>query len=156
FLRPGTASWSSVKPLALTSGTSSANPVMFPPGLGRLLARPTPTKSKAVGKMIGIVPVAFLAARAAGVVLTTIASTRSPTNSATRSNDRGREVAAGVAQRRRALLNVTLSTTPHDAVAPQAQPLHRPGPMDIPSSQTDQVSFATGGARRGRRSRTPP
>src|SRR5262245_7783231 len=38
---------------------------VVPPGLGRLSARPTPTRSKAVVKMIGIVPVAFLAARAA-------------------------------------------------------------------------------------------
>ena len=48
-------------------GTS---PVMFPPGRARLATNPAPTGSIAVVMTIGIVWVAFLAARAAGVVLT--------------------------------------------------------------------------------------
>ena len=51
---------------------------------------------------------------------------------------------------------VTISAHPHDAVVVQAQPLHRPGSMDIPSSRTDRVRFATARASRGRRSRTRP
>jgi len=41
------------------------------------------------------------------------------------------------------LPEVTFSAAPHDAVAPQVRSPHRPGPMDIPSSQTGQATFAT-------------
>src|SRR6516162_6538074 len=54
------------------------------------------------------------------------------------------------------LPEVTFTATRHDAVAPQARSPHRPGPMDIPSSQTGRVTFATVRASRGRRNRTPP
>ena len=43
------------------------NPVMFPPGLARLSTSPPATGSPASKKTMGIVLVAFLAARAADV-----------------------------------------------------------------------------------------
>jgi hypothetical protein len=51
------------------------NPVMFPPGRARLSMSPTPTGSPKLAAMIGMVPVAFLAANVAGVDVATMMST---------------------------------------------------------------------------------
>ena len=52
---PGTASLSSCRFLAISSGTTLDSPVMFPPGLERLAASPLPTGSPAIVMTTGIV-----------------------------------------------------------------------------------------------------
>src|SRR3954469_25103449 len=62
--------------LALRSGAISELPVALPPGRARLATRPVPTGSLLAPSTIGIVPVAFLAAKPAGVPAVTMMSTR--------------------------------------------------------------------------------
>ena len=58
---------------------------MFPPGRARLATRPARTGSATATMTIGIVPVAFFAARVAGYVDATMRSTLSATSSAAKS-----------------------------------------------------------------------
>jgi len=64
------------------------NPVTFPPGRPRLATSPNPTGSRTVPMTMGIVAVAFLAARAAGVAGAHITSIWSRTSSAARAGSR--------------------------------------------------------------------
>ena len=53
----------------------------FPPGWSKLTTKPAPTASIAFGMTIGIVAVTLLMANTAGVVIVTITSALSATNS---------------------------------------------------------------------------
>ena len=64
------------------------NPVMFPPGRGRLSTRPAAIGSVTSIKTIGIVLVAFLAATAAGVLGAMIKSTLRRTSSSAKAESR--------------------------------------------------------------------
>ena len=72
--RCGIASASSCNRLGNISGACVVAPMIFPPGRAKLATTPGPTGSIALGKTTGIVWVAFLTARAAGVVVTMIRS----------------------------------------------------------------------------------
>ena len=64
------------------------NPVMFPPGLPRLETSPTRTGSPTATMTMGMVVVAFLAARLPGVFATTMTFTGSFVSSAASSGRR--------------------------------------------------------------------
>ena len=82
---PGTTLFSISRRFALTSAVNCAPPVRFPPGCARLAIKPVFSGSIAFGCTMGMVLVAFITARAAGVVTTMIMSTLSRTISAANS-----------------------------------------------------------------------
>ena len=78
----GTASFKSSSPLPMNPpGTSVAMPVTLPPGRARLATKPTRTGSATAMKTIGMVDVAFFAARLGCGAKATISSGFSATNS---------------------------------------------------------------------------
>jgi hypothetical protein len=79
---PDTTALSSSRRLATKPVASVVNPVIFPPGRARLATRPLPTGSATNVATIGMVVVARLAARAAGVDTVTMTSILSRTSSA--------------------------------------------------------------------------
>ena len=79
--RPGTISLSNCSRLDTNSGPRNVVPVTFPPGRARLEASSSSTGSAMPMPIIGIAEVARLAARTAGVLKATMASTRCSTNS---------------------------------------------------------------------------
>src|SRR5439155_198320 len=85
---PGTSSLRSPTRFAYISVTRVLSPVTFAPGRARLATTPCPTGSPTPVMTTGIVPVAFLAARAADVPLVRIRSTFSRTSSAARLGNR--------------------------------------------------------------------
>jgi hypothetical protein len=85
---PGEASLRSWSCLPITSGPTEVVPVTFPPGLARLLTNPLPTGSPTASMTIGIVFVAFRAARAAGVAEAAMTSTFRRTKSVARLGSR--------------------------------------------------------------------
>src|SRR5262245_45454455 len=96
-LTPGTACLSCSRHLPTNSGVRLDNPVTLPPGRARPLTSPLVTGSATPAKTIGMVLVACLAARAAGVFPVTMTSTLSATSSAARAGNRSslaRDVAA--------------------------------------------------------------
>src|SRR5262249_21256702 len=77
----GIASLSNSRSLPkISAATLYDTPVTFPPGRARLGMSPSPTGSVRLMPTMGIVPVALLAARAAGVGVATMTSTLSPTS----------------------------------------------------------------------------
>jgi hypothetical protein len=83
----GNASFNKPRRLVLSSGVSDVNPVMLPSGRARFVTRPVSTGSATTPMMIGMLDVACLAARAAGVPSTTMTSTGRRTSSAARSGN---------------------------------------------------------------------
>jgi DNA-dependent RNA polymerase len=90
----GTTSLSSSRRFALSSAWSRVPPVTFPPGWARLATSPAPSGSMACGITMGMVAVAFLAANAAGVVVTMMRSALSWTISLANSWNRSARPAA--------------------------------------------------------------
>ena len=84
----GTASLSISSLLVFSSVAKLESPVTLPPGRARLATRPAPTGSPALAITMGMVVVAFLAANAGGVPVTTIRSTLRRTKSAASSGRR--------------------------------------------------------------------
>src|SRR5439155_22869669 len=84
----GRASCSSSSLFPVSSAVKLDSPVIFPPGRERLATSPLPTGSLTLEKTTGIVLLAPLAARAAGVEPVTITSTFRRTSSAARSGRR--------------------------------------------------------------------
>src|SRR6266704_1125771 len=84
----GIACTRSCNRLANMSGACCDVPVIFPPGRARLATSPTPTGSIEFVKTTGIVLVAFLTARAAGVVVTMRRSRLARASSAANSGNR--------------------------------------------------------------------
>src|SRR5207247_5299031 len=73
------------KALIADASTSNVRPVTLAPGRARLVTRPAATGSTPTVMMIGMVVVAFLAARVVGLVDVTITSTPECTSSVARS-----------------------------------------------------------------------
>ena len=84
----GTASFSSSSRLAPRGEAMNVIPVTFPPGRARLATSPVPTGSPSGIMTIGTVRVAFFAAWAAGVVVTTMMSAFSRKQSAASEGNR--------------------------------------------------------------------
>ena len=70
------------------SATNEARPVTFPPGRARLGTSPLATGSPDLTNTMGIVPVALLAARAAGLLIAKITSNLRATSSAASAGSR--------------------------------------------------------------------
>src|SRR6266540_6356610 len=87
-VRPGMVSLSSLSRLAASSGLKNVDPVTLPSGRARLDTRPDPKASPTTAMTMGIVVVAFLAARTPGVPWVTITSTLRRTRSASRAASR--------------------------------------------------------------------
>ena len=84
----GTTSLSSASRLAASSPLSVEIPVTFPPGRARLDTNPIATGSPTSAITIGICLVAWIAARAPGVLMATRTSTRASTSSLARAGSR--------------------------------------------------------------------
>ncbi len=117
----GKISFSSSSRFALSSGLKMLDPVIFPPGRARLATKPNATGSPLVTMTIGIVVVAFLAARIAGDPAVSMTSTLRRTNSAANSGSRSNFPSAQRDSMTRFL--------------PSSSPSHADPPARLPSGQ---------------------
>ena len=74
--------------MAPSSAPVSVSPVTFPPGRARLFTMPFSTSASAAPTTMGMVGVAYRAARAPGVVWVKMTSGRHPTSSLARAGNR--------------------------------------------------------------------